>query len=100
MKNYATLSETTSHLQQQGFSDRFKLEGDRLENLETGALYTPEDLKVVELHRFEGMTNPGDMSVLFAVETKDGRKGSIISSYGTYANDALLHFMDEVERVS
>jgi hypothetical protein len=100
MKNFDTISEATRQLQLQGFTDRFEMEGDRLKNLETGDTYSPDELKILEMHRFEGISNPSDMSILFAVETADGRRGNIISSYGTYGNRQLLDFMDEVERVS
>ena len=100
MKNYDTISEATRQLRLEGFTDRFEMEGERLKNLETGTTYSPNELKVLEMHRFEGISNPSDMSILFAVETADGRRGSIISSFGLYANRQLLDFMDEVERVS
>ena len=100
MKNYRTITDATRHLNREGFTDRFEMEGEELKNLETGTVYGPDELKVLEMHRFEGMSNPSDMSVLFAVETTDGRRGVITSSYGTYANRPLLDFMDEVERVS
>ncbi len=97
-KNYRTLSEASKNLHQQGFADRFEMEGKKLKNLENEKYYNPEDMRIREMHRFEGVSNPSDMSVIFAVECDDGRKGTIISSYGTYANRDLLNFMDEVER--
>lgn len=97
-KNYRTLSEASKNLRQQGYSDRFEMEDEGLRNLENGKYYQPEELRIVEMHRFEGVSNPSDMSVIFAVECEDDRKGVVVSSYGTYANRDLLKFMDEVER--
>ena len=98
-KNYRTLSEASKNLRNQGFTDRFEMDGDKLKNLETDKHYSAAELRIQEMHRFEGVSNPSDMSVIFAIECDDGRKGTVISSFGTYANRDLLDFMDEVERV-
>lgn len=98
LNRYTSVVHATKGLRQRGFKDEFKLkEGNTMKNLTTGSFYSPEDMKIVEYHRFEGMSNPSDMSIVFAVEGKDGRKGTIISSYGTYANMKLVEFMDKVK---
>jgi len=68
-----------------------------MKNLETGGVYSPSEMTIVEYHRFEGMSNPSDMSIVFAVESEDGRKGTIVSTYGAYANMKLVEFMDKVK---
>lgn len=68
-----------------------------MKNLNTGDMYSPGDMTIVEYHRFEGMSNPSDMSIVFAVEAEDGRKGTIVSTYGAYANMKLVEFMDKVK---
>lgn len=97
MKHYRTLSEATSQLYKRGYTNDFKKSGDQLTCIGTGKNYSPQDLKIVEYHRFEGATNPSDMSIVFAVECYDGTKGSIVSSYGAYAKDGLLEFMNQVK---
>ena len=37
------------------------------------------------------------MSILYAIETSDGRKGVLIDAYGLYADDDTSAFMQEVE---
>ncbi len=95
--NYRTLTEALTQLRRKGFTEGFKLEDKKLKCLESGKSYTPDDLRIVEYHRFEGESNPSDMSVVFAVKCKDGAQGTIISSYGTYANMPLITFMDKVK---
>jgi hypothetical protein len=94
---YRTLVEALDQLSRKGFTHSFKLIEGKLANLETGKSYRPEDLRIVEYHRFEGDSNPADMSVVFAVKCCDGRKGTIVSSYGTYADMPLITFLDKVK---
>ena len=58
--------------------------------------YDPEDLLAVEHYRFEGESDPGDMSILMALESKDGRKGYVVSAYGTYADAKFVQFLDKI----
>ena len=40
------------------------------------------ELDVVKFYRFEGMTNPGDNTILYLIETHDGQKGLLVDVYG------------------
>lgn len=51
--------------------------------------FRENDLSIVEHHRLEGMSNPDDMSVIYAVETSDGTRGTIVDAFGVYANPEL-----------
>jgi len=95
--SYDTLVEATQQLKARGYKDDFKLRDEGLENLGNNKIYQPGDMKIVEFHRFEGMTNPAEMSMISAVELSDGRKGTVVSSYGTYSDEKLDKFLEDVE---
>ncbi len=97
INQYATVIEAVQGLRTRGFEDEFKFENGKMKNLQNGKLYRPDDLQIVEYHRYEGTSNPSDMSIIFAVEGVDGCKGMVISSYGTYADLSLVEFMDKVK---
>src|SRR4051812_10454239 len=61
--------------------------------------YTPTDVHVVNFYRFEGDTDPGDMSILYVIETSDGTKGTLVDAYGTYSDGKITSFMQEVEDI-
>ncbi len=57
----------------------------------------PEDVTIVEYHRFEGASNPDDMSVVFVIETADGRRGTLVDAYGTYASPQVDTFVKQAK---
>ena len=54
-------------------------------------------MKIVNFYRFEGNSNPDDMSVMYAIETSDGLKGTLTDAYGLYSDDDTGEFLKEVE---
>jgi hypothetical protein len=90
-----TLIETLEDLKEQGFTYDFNLTAHSLEVHQGDGIcltLSPEDFDIVLVYRFEGMTDPSDMSILYAIESKDGLKGTLVSSYGVYA-DAMSNEM-------
>ena len=39
------------------------------------------------MHRFEGMSSTDDNSILYAISSKDGIKGTLVDAYGVYAQN-------------
>jgi hypothetical protein len=90
-----TLIERLEELKERGFTFDFNLTAHSLElHKDDGIRLTlsPEDFNIVEFYRFEGMSNPSDTSILYAIESCDGLKGTLVSSYGVYA-DAMSNDM-------
>ena len=94
---YDNLVQATKELSKRGFATEFKFEGNQLLSIDTDHAYQADDLKIVEYHRFEGMTNPADSSVIFAIETNTEEKGTVIMSYSTDADMQLVSFIDKVK---
>lgn len=88
MKQFDTLSETVEDLHRRGYLHDFSLRSDGLvfaDNKDRCIL--PENFKIVEAHRFEGPSDPADLSVVYAIETSDGEKGILVDGYGIYNDD-------------
>ncbi|MBO0322701.1 phosphoribosylpyrophosphate synthetase [Muricauda sp. CAU 1633] len=84
MKNYNfdTLSEAVNTLtQEEDFTEDFEAEENSIKALYSKKEYHPNELKILSSYRFEGMTNPNDQSTVFAIEAKDGTKGTLVMSY-------------------
>ena len=95
--NMTDMEKCLNKLESEGYSDQYKVEKGKLNDLTNNKKYKARDVKAVNFFRFEGITNPEDMSILYAIETSDGRKGTLIDAYGLYADDDTSAFMQEVE---
>lgn len=91
------LDKCLDNLQQEGYVDAYKLVNGQLHCLTTGRTFLPQDVKAVNFYRFEGVSDPDDMAILYVIETKDGRKGTLIDAYGYYADEEISEFMHSVE---
>lgn len=95
---FSTLSEAYEDLKNRGFKDKFEMHGDREELTNSdGETFEADQVKITEFHRFEGNSNPSDMSVIYAIETKNGYKGTLIDNYGAEASRRLGGFLKKVD---
>jgi hypothetical protein len=85
----STLAGTIDKLARRGFTGHFGLVGGELRVLETGNVVRPKDLVIREYHRFEGMSDPDDMAIVYALESSDGIRGTLTDAFGVYADPAV-----------
>lgn len=88
-RQYESLLEAIAALRQEGFTEDFLPQAGGLRARGSGRLYGPQSLRIVEIHRFEGQTDPDEMSVLYALEAQDGTRGPLTDAFGAYADPAL-----------
>ena len=81
-KSYTSLSVAIEYLQTKGFTEDFNLIAEGIESKSLKKQWNAGDLEVVRFYRFEGMTNPGDNTILYLIETNDNRKGLLVDVYG------------------
>jgi len=95
---YDTLVEALNSLYQRGYIHNFRIDenGDMIEH--SNIHYASSEVQLNEYHRFEGMTNPSDMSIVYAVETINGEKGTVVDSYGVSGTDYVSNFMNKVQQ--
>ena len=87
MNNYDTLSEAINDLQQKGYTYDFNLKPECLECATLKINIHPEEFEVDELYRFEGMSSTDDNSILYAISSKNGVKGTLVDAYGVCAEN-------------
>ena|SRR5947209_19190422 len=84
-------------LEQHGYTEQFNVQKDKLVSLTSGKKYNSSDVKAANFYRFEGISDPDDMSILYAIETCDGTKGTLTDAYGRYSDEDTGAFMKKVE---
>src|ERR1041384_7596180 len=97
VNQFDTLSGAIDDLKARGYIYSFKIDKYEAVCIETMDFVKPEDMTVIEYHRFEGQSSEDDMSEVYAVESSGGLKGLIIDAYGTYANPNLTLFLSKVK---
>jgi hypothetical protein len=85
MKSYNTLSEAMSSLKKNGYGEDFNMHPEWIECPSLDLRLKPEEFHVDEVHRFEGMSDPEDNDVLFAITSTKGVRGLLTDAYGLYA---------------
>lgn len=61
--------------------------------------YQPGEVRIDSFYRFEGESDPGDNSILYAIETNSGEKGILINSYGANSDTKITAFIAKVEDI-
>jgi hypothetical protein len=100
MPELRTLAYCQNKAVEKGYKGNFKATPAGLEFIETGVSYKPEQINVVDFYRFEGITDPADMAVLYVIETDDGAKGTLVDAYGTYSDHDVAKIMIEVDQIA
>ena len=97
--SFDTLSTAVDALTKEGFTEDFKAEENCILALYSKKEYQPEDLKIVNTFRFEGMTNLEDQMLLFAIVAHDGLKGTLVMSYSAehFQNVELIKQIKEIK---
>lgn len=98
MKNnsFQTLSEAVNALQARGYESDGYIEKNSLHVGNKN--FRASEVQISEFHRFEGMTNPSDTSIIYALEAKnENTRCLLINSYGAKASEEISNFIKEVE---
>lgn len=96
-RGYKTLAEAVEGLRRRGFTANFELLNKRFRAVDSGRTFTAAQLTIVEHHRFEGVSDPDDMAVLYAIEALDGTRGTIADAFGPQADPDLGAFLKNVK---
>jgi len=81
-----TMTDAIARLGAEGFQDQFRVQDGDLVALHAQRRFRPDELRIARELRFEGSSNPGDESLLIALESPDGEvRGTLCVAYGPAA---------------
>lgn len=96
--NTSSEKEYIKKYDKKGFDKQFKIAENRLEELESSDTFSPKEVYIKAEHRFEGISNPSDMSILYAIETKNKQKGTVLANYGPANDTAMAEFFNSIPK--
>ena len=91
-----TLSGVMDDLTRQGFTEQFAPANGELRGVHSGSTFRPGQVAIAEYYRFEGVSDPDDMSILYAIETRSGVRGTLADAFGAYADPRVGAFLRDV----
>lgn len=94
--NEFTLTETIDHLNRRGFTGHFGVSADGLREFDTGVTFSADALRICDCFRFEEFSDPGDMAIVYAIESQTGVRGTLVDACGVYSNPAVSEFLARV----
>ncbi|MEO8666010.1 MAG: phosphoribosylpyrophosphate synthetase [Ignavibacteria bacterium] len=95
-KEMRTVPEIIQKLREKHFIHDFCVKDEKISSNETGETFSPEDLIIERIYRYEGESDPGDMSVVYGITSKSGTRGILIDAYGTYADPEVAEVITKI----
>jgi hypothetical protein len=99
-KVYETVSEAVNDLIKRGYTTDFLLlaEEECLKCNKTSVTLSSDAFEIDETHRFEGMTDPGDEMIVFAISSKKHTmKGTVVNGYGVYSDSKSSKIVEHLK---
>ena len=98
-KAYDTVTEALNDLAKRGYTTDLSINAEKecLSTNQPFAELSPDKFQIDEVHRFEGMTDPGDEMIVFAVSSLDGKiKGVVVNAFGIYSSYRSSKLVDHL----
>ncbi len=91
-----TLADVMDDLARRGFTEHFTAAPGGLHAVESGKTFLADQVTIAEYHRFEGVSDPGDMAIVYAIEARGGVRGTLADAFGVYADPRVGAVMKDV----
>jgi hypothetical protein len=97
MENVDTVSQTIDSLRSEGYTEDFNLQQQCLECRNGEYRIFHDEFAVDKFFRFEGMTDPADEAVVYAISSgKHGLKGVLVNGYGIYSDGIADEMLNQL----
>ncbi|HEY7204190.1 MAG TPA: hypothetical protein VIA61_07845 [Methylomirabilota bacterium] len=95
-----TVAGALEQFRDRGYRLEMAIKAGRLQVDGTDRTYRPDQVVVCDYWRYEGVSDPDDESVVYAIETSDGTKGTLVDAYNAYADPSVGEFLRAVTTTS
>lgn len=92
--HYDTVSKAIEELRKQGYTTDFNLEKNCI--VCHPEKFHPDDFEIVDVYRYEGDSDPADEATVYAIESKTGLKGILVTGYGISTDDMSTQILNKL----
>jgi hypothetical protein len=92
--DYGTITEAVDDFKSQGFVTDFNLEENCI-SCEHGK-FEADEFEIVKVYRYEGNSDPADEAVVYAIESKTGIKGILVTGFGASSDSASTNILNKL----
>lgn len=92
---YGSITEALDFFQKQGYLLDFNLKENS--NLSNGSEFNANEFKIAGVFRYEGDSNPDDGSMVLAIDSHSGLKGTLVMGYGVQQNEFITNILSKLK---
>jgi|SRR5690606_7236415 len=93
-----TLSGTMARLKAEGYTEDFNLGFNCVHCRNEQLKVLPSEFQIDKFFRFEGATDPGDASILYAISSEKHKvKGVLVNGYGIYSEPLANEMLEKLK---
>lgn len=93
------IARVEKKMNEEGYTSNFRITPEGLASDNSEHIYSPDQIRIVNFYRFEGVSDPEDNAILYVIETTKGEKGTITDAYGAYSDPDVDDFIKQVEKI-
>lgn len=97
MNNYNSLLDALNDLKRRGYTLDFNLKPSAVHCAALSLELHPEAFTIDECYRFEGASDPDENSIIYALSSLDGLKGTLTDAYGAYADSMSTAMIEKLK---
>jgi len=91
-----TLARAIDDLGRAGFAEHFGIRGDEMRSFTSGCSYRSGEVVIRAYQRFEGVSDPDDVCIAYAIEAQGGARGTLVDAFGVYSDPRVGAFLEKV----
>lgn len=93
--HYGPVAEALEAFRKQGFTCDFNFRDEGIGH--NGGFYMPEELRIVDVYRYEGDSDPDEESAVYAMVSRQGKKGVLVTGYGVSSETSYQQLLERIE---
>lgn len=84
--------------EEKGYTSNYKMIDGKFTDLENNLVLNSDEIIIIDQYRYEGMSNPSDLSILYILSVPGKSMGTLLLPYGPQADGEISWFMKEVSQ--